>query len=223
MSATKNKYIESKESVLESKFWGKYIIAYRRLHRLSQEQLAVILSVSAPTVSRWESGRQVPDSISQTELRKRIPLLNMSSASDWVYRVSHAHDYELLTDANSNILAFSAGAVQYWRLDPEPLIGLNVLKAMPGGLEAVRAQFAKLGYSGDLTKHLVEGNIRQVCLTIDFNFSGKRGSVLSDVWVMVTPDPKTLVHYVWRDTDLPPDIESVEGLRIRNCEVTMFS
>lgn len=208
---------------MNATLWGKYIAAYRRLKKISQEELAEILGVSAATISRWESGRQVPDLISQEEIKKRIPLLNMSTAADWVYRVSHAHDYELLTDVASNILAFSKGAEQYWKLQSAPFIGLNILEVMPGGIKAVEAEFARFGYDGDLVQQLVQGNIRQVYLTIDYNFDGKADALLCDIWVMVTPDPKTLVHYVWRSTTPPDDIASVSGLRIRECEVTLFS
>ena len=38
-----------------------YLISYRKEHQLSQEQLAELLGVSRPTISRWECGISSPD------------------------------------------------------------------------------------------------------------------------------------------------------------------
>lgn len=204
-------------------YWGKYIAAYRRANKLSQAQLAEIFEVSTPTISRWETGKQVPDQYSQDLLRRKLMATKVYSKEEWICRVSHAHDYEILTDVASNILAVSLGIAEYWGKKNTEFVALNLFELIPGGAKTVETELERLGLGRDLIKRLTTGSIRQVYIAIDYRFKDKCGSLIGDVWVMATPDPKTLIHYVWCNTELAHDIESVDGLRIRDCEVTTFS
>ena len=51
---------------------GKNIIFLRKLRNLTQDQLASKISVSRQTISKWENGEVVPDSINLIELSKEF-------------------------------------------------------------------------------------------------------------------------------------------------------
>lgn len=51
---------------------GKNIIYLRRVHNLTQDDLATKISVSRQTISKWENGEVVPDSLNLIELSKEF-------------------------------------------------------------------------------------------------------------------------------------------------------
>ncbi len=55
--------------------WATLVRAFRRTQRLTQQEAAQLLGVSQPTLSRWESGRQVPDSRTRRRLRELMETL----------------------------------------------------------------------------------------------------------------------------------------------------
>ncbi len=52
--------------------WASFIKAFRDEQELSQKDAAALLGVSQPTLSRWESGRQVPDMRTRRRIQRLV-------------------------------------------------------------------------------------------------------------------------------------------------------
>ncbi len=52
--------------------WASFIKAFRDNQELSQKDAAKLLGVSQPTLSRWESGRQVPDMRTRRRIQRLV-------------------------------------------------------------------------------------------------------------------------------------------------------
>ncbi len=124
--------------------WASFIKAFRLDQELTQKQAAELLEVSQPTLSRWESGRQVPD----LRTRRRIQRLVDSHAGlrNRLARevVARSLCAQALLDQELRIRAVSARFAELFGCRPEELERRSLEGPHPLGavareaLEAVR-------------------------------------------------------------------------------------
>ncbi len=89
--------------------WASFIKAFRDSQELSQKDAAELLGVSQPTLSRWESGRQVPDMRTRRRIQRLIDAhagLRSRLAGEVVARSLCA---QVLIDQHLRIRAVSQG------------------------------------------------------------------------------------------------------------------
>lgn len=92
--------------------WAREIRRYRETAGLLQGALAELLSVTQATVSRWESGRQRPDLVSQQRLRPLLWSNGLSSDALLLHTVTHSPAASSLCDREGRLLAASRSIVR---------------------------------------------------------------------------------------------------------------
>lgn len=202
--------------------WGSYIAAYRRAHRLTQEQLADRLNVTPQTVSRWEAGRQEPDLVSQGALRQVIQPSFAASRAHWIYRVDNSNGYEILIDRNEVIVAISDKVRAFWNRPRADYVDSDIQSFLPGGRDGGARQFALFGIESMAQIGLFSGGVRHVLLSVDYWLNGLCQSRLYDVWPVATQEGDVLAHLVGAVAPPPIGPTQVDGFVLRRCEVALM-
>lgn len=52
--------------------WSQYVRSYRTVHRMKQDEMAAVINVRQPSVSRWEKGTMVPTVAEQIHYRAKL-------------------------------------------------------------------------------------------------------------------------------------------------------
>ncbi len=119
--------------------WASFIKSFRLDQELTQKEAAALLEVSQPTLSRWESGRQVPD----MRTRRRIQRLVDSHAGlrNRLARevVAHSLCAQALLDQELRIRAASARFAELFGCDPGELEARSLEGPHPLGTVAREA------------------------------------------------------------------------------------
>lgn len=202
--------------------WGAYISAYRKANRLTQEQLAERLNVTPQTISRWESGKQEPDIISQRALRQVVQPSFAATREQWVYRVNHSNGREILIDASERIIGLSDKVRAFWNLPRQDYMDVDVLAFVPGGRENGDREFARVGIGNMKEIGLFSGGVRHVFIWVDLWRDGVSLSRGYDIWPVSTSDGYALGHYVGSDIPPPDGPPQPDGFVIRHCEVALM-
>lgn len=147
--------------------WGPQIRRFRRLRAIKQNALAEQLGVDQATVSRWESGRQVPDLGMQRRLRA---LMRGAEPRDEVllkHWIDTALGYTMLTDAERVILAASPSFCVLHEMAPTEVIGMSAVPIFTEELERLWWLAVEHGF--------FDGEIASVTVVSRFNtLSGHR-------------------------------------------------
>lgn len=115
--------------------WGPQIRRFRRLRAIKQNALAEQLGVDQATVSRWESGRQVPDLGMQRRLRA---LMRGAEPRDEVllkHWIDTALGYTMLTDAERTIVAASPSFCVLHEVAASEVVGMSAVPIFTDELE----------------------------------------------------------------------------------------
>lgn len=126
-------YMRIGQSVADD--WGPQIRRFRRLRAIKQNALAEQLGVDQATVSRWESGRQVPDLGMQRRLRA---LMRGAEPRDEVllkHWIDTALGYTMLTDAQRTILAASPSFCVLHEVAAPEIVGMSAVPTFTDELE----------------------------------------------------------------------------------------
>ncbi len=159
--------------------WASFIKTFRLDQELTQKEAAELLEVSQPTLSRWESGRQVPD----MRTRRRIQRLVDSHAGlrNRLARevVSRSLCAQVLLDQELRIRAISARFAELFGSEPEELERRSLEGPHPLGTVAREAlEAARRGGLGRGEPALVECVGRTVA-------AGGRPLHLRELWIPV--------------------------------------
>lgn len=169
-------------------YWGSFVFSYRRLHDLTQDQLAEKLNVSQQTVSRWEAGQQIPDPRSQAALRAVLGESDLQSVKAWTERVRRSSGYEVLLDTSLKIVAISRSISDSFDILPEACAGRPIADYFPKDRPKFMEQAQERGF--------FEGALSGVHYTVTVD-EGTR-SVFFDVnlWPAMTSDMGIFMHLV---------------------------
>jgi transcriptional regulator with XRE-family HTH domain len=167
-------------------YWAHFVFSYRRLHSITQEQLADRLEVSQQTVSRWEAGQQIPDPSSQAKLRTVLGEADLNSLKFWIARIRRAAGSEMLIDGDLVVRAISASIADIGRTLPEEMIGKKFDDIYPRPRPRNVEKLAENGF--------FEGKIVHSKFTM-LNDQGPRSfGYHADVWPALTSDAGILMH-----------------------------
>jgi transcriptional regulator with XRE-family HTH domain len=177
----------------ESK-WASYVRAHRLAQNLNQSQFAVVMGVSQQTVSRWESGGQVPEPAMQDKLKMQLRVTALNSIQFWKRRVALASGFDMLIGADLTILASSARVGKLLNLGENALAGVALTDVLPNpkiqdaGQNRVRTidNFREIGF--------FDGLIRSIRLDMEWHLQSGSCSCRTDVWPVMTSDQVILGH-----------------------------
>jgi transcriptional regulator with XRE-family HTH domain len=167
-------------------YWAHFVYSYRRLHTITQDQLAERLGVSQQTVSRWEAGQQIPDPASQAKLRKVLGEADLNSTKNWIARVRRAAGFEILFDRELTVRSVSAAMAEIARILPEDMIGMAHDDLFPKPRPAHIERLAQEGF--------FDGKIVHSKFTIRSDLGPRSGGYHADVWPALTSDGGVLMH-----------------------------
>ena len=196
--------------------WPERLLAYRRLNGLTQEGFACHLDVTPQTISRWESGKQLPDPVRAQRLSALLGIAGLASRKGWIYRVDHATGYEVLHDRAQIVLAISEGLLDFFGNDRSAWVDNTLVGAVPGPSgNQLRSYYFGGTVPAAATLGLFEGRIRQIFHLFDI----RRGTsdVLRcayDLWPIVTAEGQVLAHLVFHIRGPSPEPELCEHYRI---------
>lgn len=130
--------------------FGKRLKRQRAALGLKQEALAVALGVSQTTVSRWESGAQVPEhEMQQRALRE----LGASRADDAaIKRLIEGADFavHLVDEASHECLAYSKTRARDWNVSMRSLIGVSLWQFATEEIQQAEAELDGKGWWDDI-------------------------------------------------------------------------
>ena len=119
----------------DSDDWGPQLRRLRRLRALKQAALAELLGVDQATVSRWESGRQIPDLGMQRRLRDMMRRTEPREEALLKHCINASVGYTLLCDEQRTIRAASPSFCEIHGVAPSDIIGMSSLPAFTAELE----------------------------------------------------------------------------------------
>jgi transcriptional regulator with XRE-family HTH domain len=162
--------------------WPEQIAAFRRSQSLTQQDLADILGVSAPTVSRWESGAQTPDIAHIGTIRRLLGLNSLNSLDEWVFRVNRSQGHEILLDSNEKVVAVSEPVLAFRNLTLDQGLGRDFRMVLPEAtaLESA-AEHERVGAAADRAK-LFDRKIRLIKFDTEVRYGSNSLRVSYDIW-----------------------------------------
>lgn len=122
--------------------FGQRIRQQRRAHGLKQLVIAQGMGVDQATVSRWESGQNVPEPATQQAV---FNLLSHSRTDDTTLRklVEHSNDCVHLVDDLSHIcLAYSPKRAENWQTSQRALVGVPLWQYATDEIRKAEAELA---------------------------------------------------------------------------------
>ncbi|WP_089924127.1 helix-turn-helix domain-containing protein [Caulobacter sp. UNC279MFTsu5.1] len=127
---------------------GRSLRAWRVARRVKQAHAAEVLGVSQATVSRWESGAQVP---SPREAGRLADLLAARPGSDADRALldlveSSSERVHLICDLSHRLLAASPSRGREWGLPKEDLIGASLWRYASAAIVAAEAGLGEAGW-----------------------------------------------------------------------------
>ncbi len=125
--------------------FGKRVKRLRRSMGLKQAAVADLLEVNQTTISRWESGAQVPEPALQHAV---FAALGPVRADDSALKrlIEHSADcVHLVEEASHRCLAYSASRARDWKTSQQALLGVSLWQF---ATDEIRRAEAELGGEG---------------------------------------------------------------------------
>lgn len=194
--------------------WPEQIAAFHRSQSLTQQDLADLLSVSAPTVSRWESGVQTPDIAHIGVIRRLLGLARLNSLEEWCFRVNRSQGHELLMDAKEKVVAVSAPILGFRNLTLDQGVGRDFRMVLPEAtaLESA-AEHERVGAAADRVK-LFDRKIRLIKFDTEVRYGSNSLKISYDIWPILTSDGDVYALMVFVATGTISDSEWRGNYRI---------
>ncbi|MHA3916547.1 helix-turn-helix domain-containing protein [Halovulum sp. GXIMD14793] len=123
----------------------------RRVAGLKQEALADLLSVNQTSISRWESGAQLPDPAVQ---QKALALLTSAGAHDAALKrlvETSPACLHLVEEANHICLTYSKSRAQDWDATDRSLIGTSLWPFATDEIRTAEAELEDHGWWEDMS------------------------------------------------------------------------
>jgi PAS domain S-box-containing protein len=115
--------------------WGPQIRRFRRFRALKQTALAELIGVDQATVSRWESGRQIPDLGMQRRLRDLMRRAESREEMLLKHGINAAVGYTVLCDEDRIIRAASPSFCEIHGVSRAEIIGHSSMPIFTAELE----------------------------------------------------------------------------------------
>lgn len=205
----------------EDSKWASFVRAHRLAQNLNQGEFAKAFGVSQQTVSRWESGGQIPDESIQDRLRGQLRGTALGSTAYWKHRVGHASGHEVLLDRSLIVLAASKKAVRLFRGERASIEGLafpdvlpetDVPNAAAMGMTSIH-QLRDIGF--------FDGLIRSIRLDMDWHVPSGSCACKTDVWPILTSEQVIIGHFSGLPAVIAADASGFKGIRVKQVDVRL--
>ena len=130
---------------------GRSLRVWRALRRMKQGHAAELLGVSQATVSRWESGHQVPTPPEREALRALMAARLDGAADHALGRLvrGSARQAHLVCDLTHRLLAASPARERRWKVSASELIGTSMWRFHTEAIARAEAALPALGWYGE--------------------------------------------------------------------------
>lgn len=148
--------IRTDTAVLKAGELGRSLRLWRALRRMKQGHAAELLGVSQATVSRWESGRQMPTPPEREALRALMAARLDGAADQALGRLvrSAAGEVHLVCDLTHRLLAASPARERRWAVSAGELIGTSMWRFHTEAIARAEAALPDLGWYGDALREV---------------------------------------------------------------------
>ena len=193
-------------------YWASFVSSYRKLHNLTQEDLAARLNVSQQTVSRWEAGQQVPDATSQAVLKQVLGEADFGSKKLLIERVRQSSGCNLLLNSNAVVVAASGAVASAINRDSSREIEvLHLDEILPLPRPGTVEMAARAG--------LFDGRLMSVSFTCELGFATGTQFIFTEIWPALTHDGEIFAHAVMHLQEHRPG-QGEPGTRVTGLTVT---
>lgn len=205
----------------EDSKWASYVRAHRLAQNLNQSEFAKVMNVSQQTVSRWESGSQIPEHDMQTKLRTQLRATALNSITYWRRRVENAASFDVLVGSDLTVLAASTRASNLFRPGGGGIAGEKFYDVVPhhevNSDEAVKVQtlqhFREIGF--------FDGLVRSMRLDMEWHLPSGSCACKTDVWPVMTSDQVIVGHFCGAPAPIPADPTGFQGIRVQHVIVRL--
>jgi transcriptional regulator with XRE-family HTH domain len=201
--------------------WASFVRAHRLSQNLNQAQFAQVMGVSQQTVSRWESGAQLPDIAIQDKLRSQLQTTALGSLAFWKRRVAASQGHDVLIARDLTILAASGKADRLLGPGNQGIVGRSFPDLLPeaeigvrnsNGLNSIR-QFSEIGF--------FDGLIRSIRLVMEWHVPQGSCACKTDVWPVLTSDQTIVGQFSGSPVAIPPDARGFSGIRVLDIDIQL--
>lgn len=193
--------------------WPLLVSSYRLTLGVTQEVLASKFCVTTSTVSRWESGRQVPDLKAQLRIQNDLTSTQLKSRQEWIFRVNSSFGHEILFDAKEVILATSDIFLEFHSLTREQIAGTDLTHFFRSVFSA-DASVVHETTRDQMRSAFFSGGIRHICQISDVRTPAGVVRFSSDFWPVVTCDDEILALVVANRLGPSPEPELCQSYRL---------
>jgi transcriptional regulator with XRE-family HTH domain len=215
--------LDWKSTMAENSKWASFVRAHRLSKSLNQSEFADLMGVSQQTVSRWESGTQLPDSAIQDRLRTELQMTALGSLAFWKRRIQASQGHDVLIARDLTILAASAKAEQLLGTRDQGIVGRLFSDILPepemqteagntNGLNSIR-QFSEIGF--------FDGLIRSIRLEMEWHSPSGSYSYKTDVWPVLTSDQTIVGHFSGAPVPTHTDPRGFRGIRFHDIDIQL--
>lgn len=175
--------------------WPQLVSTFRRRIGLTQDGFARKLGVSHAAVSRWESGKNLPDLRTQILIHQDLRSMQLQSKEEWIFRVASSYGHEILFDHKESILSVSDVLVTFHQTSREQIVG-STLTDFFRGFFSTDASVVHATTRDQLSSAFFSGGIRVIHQISDVRVPTGVVRFSSDFWPVVTSDDEILALVV---------------------------
>ena len=206
--------------MLDSNKWASFVRAHRLSQNLNQAGFAKVMGVSQQTVSRWESGTQVPEAPMQDKLKAQLRVTALNSIAFWKHRVANATSIDVLIASDMTVIAASHRAKLLFAQGAEmagtkfqDLIPHHEIKSGEGGKIHSIEQLREIGF--------FDGLIRSIRLEMEWHLQSGSCACNTDLWPVMTSDQTIVGHFIGAPVPIPADESGFRGIRVKKTDVRL--
>lgn len=171
--------------------WPALISSFRERSGFTQQAFADKMGVTPSTVSRWESGKQLPNFKTQALLRPNVVASQLRSKDEWIFRVDASSGHEILFNSNDIVLAVSDVLLRFHKMRREQIKGSSLAQFFRDAF-SFEASVAHSITRDQMRDSFFSGGLRLIEQVSDVSTSTGVVRFSSEIWPVVASDGEIL-------------------------------